>query len=141
MEDEYFKGIGKIKYEGPESKNVLAYKYYNPEEVILGKKMKDWLRFAVAYWHTFRGTGQDMFGSETIKRPWDDGSNSLENAKRRMRANFEFLSKLGVRFSSSSFFLLFLTTSFRLNTILSTTVTLHQKEKHWKRPTETWMRL
>ena len=97
MAEEYFKGIGKIKYEGPESKNLLAYKYYNPEEVILGKKMKDWLRFAVAYWHTFRGTGQDMFGSETIKRPWDDGSNSLENAKRRMRANFEFLSKLGVR--------------------------------------------
>jgi xylose isomerase len=93
---EYFPNISYIKYEGPASHNPLAYKYYNAEEVILGKKMKDWLRFSVAFWHTFRGDGGDPFGSATKLWPWDDGSNSLNVAARRMRANFEFLKKLGV---------------------------------------------
>lgn len=93
---EFFPGIPNIKYEGPSSKNPLAYKWYNAEEEILGKKMKDWLRFSVAFWHTFRGTGGDPFGSATKFWPWEDGTNSLAMAKRRMRANFEFLKKLGV---------------------------------------------
>ncbi|KAK8647312.1 hypothetical protein V6N13_121056 [Hibiscus sabdariffa] len=95
-EGEFFPGIPEIKYEGPSSKNPLAYKWYNAEEVILGKKMKDWLRFSVAFWHTFRGTGGDPFGAPTKSWPWEDGTNSIDMAKRRMRANFEFLNKLGV---------------------------------------------
>lgn len=97
-EGEFFPGIPKIQYEGPKSKNHLAFKYYNAEEEILGKKMKDWLRFSVAFWHTFRGTGVDPFGAPTKYWPWEDGTNSLDMAKRRMRANFEFLDKLGVEF-------------------------------------------
>ncbi|PWA63674.1 Xylose isomerase [Artemisia annua] len=93
---EFFPGIPKIKYEGPTSKNPLAYKWYNANEEILGKKMKDWMRFSVAFWHTFRGTGGDPFGAATKMWPWEDGTNSLAMAKRRMRANFEFLEKLGV---------------------------------------------
>nr|AGV54617.1 xylose isomerase [Phaseolus vulgaris] len=97
-EGEFFPGIPTIKYEGPSSKNQLSFKWYNPEEEILGKKMKDWLRFSVAFWHTFRGTGADPFGAPTKYWPWEDGTNSLNMAKRRMRANFEFISKLGVDF-------------------------------------------
>jgi len=93
---EFFPGILKINYEGPSSKNPLAYKWYNSEEEILGKKMKDWLRFSVAFWHTFRGSGADPFGAPTKSWPWEDGTNSLAMALRRMRANFEFLNKLGV---------------------------------------------
>jgi len=59
--------------------------------------MEEWLRFSVCFWHTFRGTGADPFGFPTIQRPWDDGSDSLENAKRRLRAAFEFFQKLGVQ--------------------------------------------
>ncbi|KAL2928941.1 Xylose isomerase [Bienertia sinuspersici] len=87
---EFFPEIPKIKYEGPNSKNHLAFKYYNPEE--------DWLRFSVAFWHTFRGTGGDPFGAPTKFWPWEDGTNSVAMAKRRMRANFEFINKLGVEF-------------------------------------------
>ncbi|XP_020696238.1 xylose isomerase isoform X2 [Dendrobium catenatum] len=95
-EGEFFPGISKIKYEGPNSKNPLSYKWYNADEEILGKKMKDWLRFSVAFWHTFRGTGADPFGSPTKTWPWEDGTNSVAMAKRRMKANFEFINKLGV---------------------------------------------
>jgi xylose isomerase len=98
----YFNDAGipeKIRYEGPNSKNILAFKYYNAEEVILGKKMKDWLRFSVCFWHTFRGVGMDMFGFiPTIRRPWEDGTDSLENAKRRVRVAFEFFKRLGVEY-------------------------------------------
>ncbi|KAG6649102.1 hypothetical protein I3843_07G185400 [Carya illinoinensis] len=93
---EFFPEIPNIKYEGPSSKNPLAYKWYNAEEEILGKKMKGWLRFSVAFWHTFRGTGSDPFGASTKYWPWEDGTNSVAMAKRRMRANFEFINKLGV---------------------------------------------
>ena len=96
--NEFFPSINKIQYEGPDSRNPLAFKEYNPEELIAGKKMKDHLRFAVAYWHTFRAAGMDPFGSRTMFRPWDDGSSSVENALRIMRANFEFLEKLGVEY-------------------------------------------
>lgn len=92
---EYFSGIRKIKYEGPDSKNFLAFKHYDASQKVMGKTMKDWLRFSVAYWHTFRGTGSDPFGPGTIKRSWDDGSNSVENANRRLDVAFEFFQKLG----------------------------------------------
>ncbi|BFI43324.1 xylose isomerase [Marchantia polymorpha subsp. ruderalis] len=97
-EGEFFPNISSIKYEGPSSRNPLAYRWYNAEEVILGKKMKDWLRFSVAFWHSFRGDGGDPFGSPTRVWPWEDGSDSLEMAKIRMRANFEFIEKLGVEY-------------------------------------------
>ena len=93
-----FPRIRKIKYEGPESRKALAFKHYNADELVDGKPMRDHLRFAVAYWHTMRGQGSDPFGPGTAVRPWDDGSESLENAKRRVHVTFEFLEKLGAPF-------------------------------------------
>jgi len=97
---EHFPGIGKIKYEGPESKNLLAFRYYNPDEVILGKKMKDWCRFAVCYWHTFNGTmGTDPFsGQRTHVRPWDVDLDALSTYEERVDVAFEFFQKLGVEY-------------------------------------------
>src|SRR5208283_5399951 len=92
---EFFTGISKILYEGPSSKNPLAFKHYNPDEIVEGKTMAEHLRFAVVYWHTFRGTGSDPFGVGTLQRPWDDGTNSISNAQNRVRAAFEFIQKLG----------------------------------------------
>jgi xylose isomerase len=89
-----FPSISKIAYEGPKSKNPLSFKYYNPDEVVEGKTLRDHLRFAVVYWHTFRGTGSDPFGAGTMQRPWDDGSNSVSNAQKRVHAAFEFIQKL-----------------------------------------------
>src|SRR5215471_14360381 len=93
-----FPEISKIPYEGPQSKNPLSFRWYNESEVVEGKTMKDQLRFAVVYWHTFRGTGSDPFGAATMLRPWDDGSDSVENAQRRARVAFEFIDKLGAPF-------------------------------------------
>jgi len=93
-----FKNISKIKFEGPKSKNPLAFKHYNPAELVDGKSMRDQLRFSVVYWHTFRGTGSDPFGVGTAIRPWDDGSNSVANAQNRARVAFEFIEKLGAPF-------------------------------------------
>lgn len=93
-----FPKIPKIKYEGPKSKNPLAFKHYNANAVVAGKTMREHLRFAVAYWHTFRGTGSDPFGAGTMQRPWDDGSNSVANAENRARVAFEFFEKLGAPF-------------------------------------------
>ena len=90
-----FPNITNIAYEGANSKNPLAFKHYNAAEIVEGKTMKDHLRFAVVYWHTFRGTGSDPFGAGTMQRPWDDGSNSISNAQNRARVAFEFISKLG----------------------------------------------
>lgn len=92
----YFPDVPKIEYAGPKSGNPLTFKHYNPAELVEGKTMREWLRFAVCYWHTFRGTGADPFGAPTLLRPWDDGSESLENAVRRVDAAFEFIEKLGV---------------------------------------------
>ncbi len=92
---EYFPNVPEIKFEGPDSKNPLAYKHYNPEEVIEGQSMRDLLRFSVCYWHTFRGTGSDPFGAPTLSRPWDDGTDSVDNALKRVDVAFEFISKLG----------------------------------------------
>ncbi len=93
-----FPKISKIEFEGPQSKNPLAFKFYNPEEVVEGRTMKEHLRFSVVYWHTFRGRGSDPFGPGTAIRPWDDDSASLDNARRRVYAAFEFMEKLGAPF-------------------------------------------
>ena len=93
---EYFPEVSKIQYEGPGSKNQLAFRHYNAAEIIEGKSMQDWLRFSVCYWHTFRGNGTDPFGSPTLNRPWDDGSESVDNAIKRVDVAFEFIEKLGV---------------------------------------------
>jgi xylose isomerase len=95
---EAFPKISKIQFEGPKSRNPLAFRWYNPDEVIEGKTMKDHLRFSVTYWHTFRGMGADMFGSGTMQRPWEASSDSVENAKNRVRVAFEFIEKLGAPF-------------------------------------------
>ncbi|WP_100398771.1 xylose isomerase [Bacillus sp. FJAT-44742] len=91
---DYFKNIEKIKYEGMNSNNPLAFKHYNPDELIAGKTMKELLRFSVAYWHTFTMDGSDPFGSPTMQRPWDQYS-GMDQAKVRVEANFEFIDKLG----------------------------------------------
>ena len=88
---EAFPGISRIEYEGPESKNPLAFKHYNAEELVEGKSMADHLRFSVAYWHAFRNGCADPFGGATRLMPWDDGSDSVENAQNRVRAAFEFI--------------------------------------------------
>src|SRR6185295_10506809 len=86
-----FPEISKIPYEGPTSKNPLAYRWYNASEKVEGKTMAEQLRFSVVYWHTFRGTGSDPFGAATMVRPWDDGSPTVENAVRRVRVAFELI--------------------------------------------------
>lgn len=95
-----FFDVPKIEYKGPESKDPLSFRHYNPDEVILGKKMKDWLRFSVCFWHTFvGGGGRDPFGVETYQRTWEEGiSDPIELAKRRIDVAFELFTKLGVEY-------------------------------------------
>jgi xylose isomerase len=95
---EAFSGVKKIEYEGQESKNPLAFRHYNANQLVEGKTMSEHLRFSVAYWHAFRNGCADQFGVATRQMPWDDGSDSIENAKNRVRAAFEFFEKLGVGF-------------------------------------------
>jgi len=90
-----FPDVKKIQFEGPKSKNPLAFKHYDADEIVAGKSMREHLRFAVVYWHTFRGTGSDPFGAGTMIRPWDDGTQSVKNAQNRVQAAFEFIDKLG----------------------------------------------
>ncbi len=97
-EKEFFPGIGKIKFEGKESKNPLSYKYYDENKVIAGKKLKDHMRFAMAYWHTLHGTGGDPFGPGTKKFPWEAKTDDIGIAKDRMDAAFEFTTKMGIPF-------------------------------------------
>ena len=92
---EYFKGIDKIQFEGKESDNPLAFKYYNPEQVVAGKKMKDWFKFSIAYWHTFCGQGSDPFGPGTQNFAWDQSSDPIQAAKDKADAAFEFINKMG----------------------------------------------
>ncbi len=92
----YFPEVDKIQFEGTSSRNPLAFRNYNASEIVEGRTMSDWLRFAVCYWHTFRGNGTDPFGAPTLMRPWDDGTDSLDNALRRVDVAFEFMTKLGV---------------------------------------------
>merc|ERR1719502_2442711 len=95
---EWFPSVPKpIKYEGPDSTNPMAFKYYNKDEVILGRPMKDWLRFAVCYWHTWRGFGADIFGlTGTAHRPWD--GSDMEAHLNRVDVHFEFCQKLGIEY-------------------------------------------
>ncbi len=95
---EFFPGIGKIRYEGKESKNPLAFKYYDENKVVNGKTMKDHFRFSMAYWHTMCGTGEDPFGGGTIDYPWAEGNDPITVAKNKMDAAFEFMTKLGLPF-------------------------------------------
>ena len=95
-EKEYFKGIGKIPFEGRESQNPLAFKFYDENKVVGNKNMKDHLRFAVAYWHSFTDGGGDPFGGDTRTFPWDNSTDAVTKAKNKMDAAFEFFTKLGV---------------------------------------------
>ncbi|MGE5412449.1 MAG: xylose isomerase [Clostridiales bacterium] len=96
---EYFKGIEKIKYEGRDSKNPLAFKWYDENKVVNGKTMKEYFRFAVAYWHSFCATGSDPFGVGTKVLPWNTAnSDAIEQAKAKMDAAFEFITKMGIPF-------------------------------------------
>lgn len=96
MSQEFFPGIPVIPFEGPKSRNPLAFKHYDADEIVGGKAMRDHLRFAAAYWHTMRNGLADPFGGPTAERPWDDGSDSVENAQRRVWAMFEFMRKCGI---------------------------------------------
>ncbi len=96
--NEFFPNIQKIKFEGKDSKNPLAYRYYDENKMVNGKSLKDHLRFAVAYWHSFCGNGSDPFGASTIHYPWAHKSDALESAKMKMDYAFEFMAKLGTPF-------------------------------------------
>ena len=93
---EFFKGIGKISFEGQATNNPLAYRWYDENKVVAGKPMKDWLRFAVAYWHSFCGNGSDPFGGPSQIHPWDAKADPIERAKDKADAAFEFITKLGL---------------------------------------------
>ena len=95
---EYFPGIGKIKFEGKDSKNPMAYRYYDAEKVILGKPMKEWLKFAMAWWHTLCAEGGDQFGGASKKFPWNEGADALTIAKQKADAGFEFMQKMGIEY-------------------------------------------
>ena len=92
----YFPTIGRINYEGKESKNPLAFRYYDAEKVVYGKPMKDWFKFSICWWHTLCAEGSDPFGPGTKKFPWTDGRCAFEIAKHRLDAGFEFMQKIGI---------------------------------------------
>lgn len=94
----YFDGIPDVQYEGIKSKNRFAFKFYDPDEVVGGRKMIENLRFAVSFWHTFNYDGTDMFGMGTMKRPWNEGADPLTISLQKVDAAFEFCKKLGVRY-------------------------------------------
>ncbi|MGX6591826.1 xylose isomerase [Cetobacterium ceti] len=93
----FFPEVQNVKYEGIDSKNLLAFKHYNPEELVMGKPMKEHLRFAMSYWHTLTGGGNDPFGDNTLIRQWDNLT-PMEKAKARVKAGFEFMEKLGIEY-------------------------------------------
>ena len=95
---EYFAFTGKIPFEGPDSKNLMAFHYYEPERVVLGKKMKDWFKFAIAWWHTLGRASADQFGGQTRFYEWDKSADVLQRAKDKMDAGFEFMDKLGINY-------------------------------------------
>lgn len=95
---EYFNGIGKIQYEGRNSKSMMAFKFYNPEKVVMGKTMAEWTKFSMAYWHTLCGDGGDPFGPGTKVFPWNDSPCPMECAKMKMDAAFEFMAKIGINY-------------------------------------------
>ena len=95
---EYFPQIGKIPFEGPQSKNPLAFRYYEPDRLVRGRKMKDWFKFSMAWWHTLCAEGSDQFGGPTKTFPWNQGATPLERARNKMDAGFEIMSKLGIEY-------------------------------------------
>ena len=94
----YFPTVEKIKFEGKESKNPLAFRYYNPEKVVYGKKMKDWFKFSMAWWHTLCAEGGDPFGGGTKDFEWVKADDALTVAKQRLDAGFEFMQKIGIEY-------------------------------------------
>jgi xylose isomerase len=99
-EKEYFKGINKIKFEGLESENPLAFRWYDENKLVAGKPMREWLKFAGAYWHSFCGTGADPFGAPTHLFEWDQKTDAVERAKDKADAAFEFFTKLGLHYNT-----------------------------------------
>jgi xylose isomerase len=97
-EKEFFKQIGQIKYEGLQSDNPLAFRWYDADKIVGGKSMKDHLRFACAYWHSFVGNGADPFGEPTHLFPWNEKADAVERAKDKMDAAFEFITKMGLTY-------------------------------------------
>ncbi len=95
---EYFPSIGKIKFEGKDSKNPMAYRYYDAEKMILGKPMKEWLKFAMAWWHTLCAEGGDQFGGTSKRFPWNEGADAMTVAKQKADAGFEIMQKLGIEY-------------------------------------------
>lgn len=98
MAKEYFPQIGKIPFEGTASKNPMAFHYYDENKVVAGKKMKDWLKFAMAWWHTLGAASGDQFGGQTRSYEWDQADSALQRAKDKMDAGFEIMEKLGIHY-------------------------------------------
>jgi len=98
MTKQYYPQIGKIPFEGSESKNPMAFHYYDAERVVMGKKMKDWLKFAMAWWHTLGQASGDQFGGETRSYEWDKADDPMQRAKDKMDAGFEIMQKLGIEY-------------------------------------------
>ncbi|MDR0511043.1 MAG: xylose isomerase [Rikenellaceae bacterium] len=98
MMKEYFPCVGKIAFEGVKSRNPLSFRYYDAERVVAGKKMKDWFRFSMAYWHTLCADGADQFGSGTKVYEWNSPADALERAKAKLDAGFEFMQKIGIEY-------------------------------------------
>ena len=98
MAKEYFPQIGTIPFEGTASKNPMAFHYYDQNKVVAGKKMKDWLKFAMAWWHTLGGASGDQFGGQTRSYEWDKADSALQRAKDKMDAGFEIMEKLGIHY-------------------------------------------
>ena len=98
MAKEFFPGIGKIQFEGKESRNPLAFRYYDAEKVVLGKKMSEWLKFSMAWWHTLCAEGADQFGGGTKTFPWNGAACPIQAAKDKVDAGFEFMQKIGIEY-------------------------------------------
>ena len=98
MAKEYFPQVGKIPFEGPTSKNPMAFHYYDPEKVVKGKKMQEWLKFAMAWWHTLGGASGDQFGGQTRDYEWDKAADAVQRAKDKVDAGFEIMQKLGIEY-------------------------------------------
>lgn len=96
--EEFFPGIGKIKFEGKESKNPLAFRYYDANKMVYGREMKDWFKFSMAYWHTLCAESSDPFGVETKDFAWNNGNDAIERAIKRVDAAFEFMQKMGIAY-------------------------------------------
>lgn len=95
---QYFPSVGQIKFEGKESKNPMAFRYYNPEKVVYGKTMAEWFKFSMAWWHTLCAEGGDPFGPGTQKHPWVGATDALQAGKDKMDAGFEFMQKIGIEY-------------------------------------------